>query len=74
MQNIDLRYADQCSTKSVSSHQGNMTLTTWPDCADGTSVSFAVYTVGRAQLPAAAGQLPGRVAGDLGLDQQHHHG
>ena len=29
---------------------------------------------GRAQLPAAAGQLSGRVAGDLGVDQQHHHG
>ncbi len=51
VQNIDLRYADHCSTKSVSSQQGNMTLTTWSDCIDGSSVSFAVYTVGVHSYP-----------------------
>lgn len=28
-----------------------MTLTTWPDCADGASVSFAVYTAGVHSYP-----------------------
>jgi poly(3-hydroxybutyrate) depolymerase/surface polysaccharide O-acyltransferase-like enzyme len=51
VQNAILRYTDRCSTKSVSSHQGNMTLTTWPDCVSGSSVSFAVYTVGVHSYP-----------------------
>jgi poly(3-hydroxybutyrate) depolymerase/peptidoglycan/LPS O-acetylase OafA/YrhL len=51
VQNTDLRYADQCSAKTVSSHQGNMTLTTWPDCSNGTSVSFAVYSAGVHSYP-----------------------
>jgi poly(3-hydroxybutyrate) depolymerase/surface polysaccharide O-acyltransferase-like enzyme len=51
VQNTDLRYADQCSAKSASSRQGNMTLTTWADCADGSSVTFAVYTVGVHSYP-----------------------
>ncbi len=51
VQNTDLRYADRCSTKSASSHQGNMTLTTWSDCAGGSSVSFAVYTAGVHSYP-----------------------
>jgi hypothetical protein len=28
-----------------------MTLTTWPDCLSGSSVSFAVYTVGVHSYP-----------------------
>ena len=51
VQNAILRYADQCSAKSASSHQGNMTLTTWPDCLAGSSVSFAVYTAGVHSYP-----------------------
>jgi poly(3-hydroxybutyrate) depolymerase/surface polysaccharide O-acyltransferase-like enzyme len=51
VQNTDLRYTDQCSAKSASSHTGNMTLTTWPDCAGGSSVTFAVYTVGVHSYP-----------------------
>jgi poly(3-hydroxybutyrate) depolymerase/peptidoglycan/LPS O-acetylase OafA/YrhL len=51
VQNTDLRYADQCSAESVSSQQGNMTLTTWSDCLDGSSVSFAVYTAGVHSYP-----------------------
>jgi poly(3-hydroxybutyrate) depolymerase/peptidoglycan/LPS O-acetylase OafA/YrhL len=51
VQDADLRYADQCSTTSASAQQGNMTLTTWPDCADGASVSFAVYTAGVHSYP-----------------------
>ena len=49
--NAELRYADECSTKSTSSHQGNMTLTTWSNCLDGASVSFAVYTAGVHSYP-----------------------
>jgi poly(3-hydroxybutyrate) depolymerase/surface polysaccharide O-acyltransferase-like enzyme len=51
VQNNILRYEDQCSTESASSHQGNMTLTTWSDCAGGSSVSFAVYTAGVHSYP-----------------------
>ncbi|HEX3513733.1 MAG TPA: acyltransferase family protein [Trebonia sp.] len=51
VQNNILRYEDQCSTESTSSHQGNMTLTTWSDCLDGSSVSFAVYTAGVHSYP-----------------------
>jgi poly(3-hydroxybutyrate) depolymerase len=51
LQNAVLRYADQCSAKSESSSQGNMTLTTWPDCRGGASVTFAVYTAGVHSYP-----------------------
>jgi poly(3-hydroxybutyrate) depolymerase len=51
VQNATLRYADQCSDKSVSAGQGNMTLTTWSDCLDGSSVTFAVYTAGVHSYP-----------------------
>ena len=51
VENTTLRYEDQCSAESASSHQGNMTLTTWSDCLDGSSVSFAVYTAGVHSYP-----------------------
>ena len=51
VQDTTLRYDDQCSAKSVSAQQGNMTLTTWSDCLDGSSVSFAVYTAGVHSYP-----------------------
>jgi poly(3-hydroxybutyrate) depolymerase/peptidoglycan/LPS O-acetylase OafA/YrhL len=51
VENNILRYEDQCSTESSSSQQGNMTLTTWSDCLDGSSVSFAVYTAGVHSYP-----------------------
>ena len=51
VQNTDLKTADQCPAKSESSSQGNMTLTTWPDCLDGSSVTFAVYTAGVHSYP-----------------------
>jgi poly(3-hydroxybutyrate) depolymerase len=50
-ENADLRSEDQCSTESAKAAQGNMTLTTWSDCLDGSSVSFAVYTVGVHSYP-----------------------
>jgi polyhydroxybutyrate depolymerase len=51
VQNATLRYADQCSAKSETSSLGNMTLTRWPDCLDGSSVTFAVYTAGVHSYP-----------------------
>ena len=51
VENNTLRYEDQCSTESASSHQGNMTLTTWSNCLNGSSVSFAVYTAGVHSYP-----------------------
>jgi poly(3-hydroxybutyrate) depolymerase/peptidoglycan/LPS O-acetylase OafA/YrhL len=51
VQNTDLKTADGCAAKSRSSSAGNMTLTTWPDCLDGASVSFAVYTAGVHSYP-----------------------
>ena len=51
VENVDLRNEDQCTSKSVSSHQGNMTLTTWSDCLNDSSVSFAVYTAGVHSYP-----------------------
>jgi poly(3-hydroxybutyrate) depolymerase/surface polysaccharide O-acyltransferase-like enzyme len=58
VQNAILRYADQCPAKSVSSQQGNMTLTTWPDCLGGSSVSFAVYTAGAHSYPRPPASYP----------------
>lgn len=46
VQSAKLRASSLCSTKSVKEAQGNMTYTLWPDCANGTSVGFAVYTAG----------------------------
>jgi poly(3-hydroxybutyrate) depolymerase/surface polysaccharide O-acyltransferase-like enzyme len=51
VQDTMLKTADRCSTKSQSSSQGNMTLTTWADCTGGSSVSFAVYTAGVHSYP-----------------------
>jgi poly(3-hydroxybutyrate) depolymerase/peptidoglycan/LPS O-acetylase OafA/YrhL len=51
VQNTDLKTADGCGARSVSSAQGNMTLTTWPDCLDGSSVTLAVYTAGVHSYP-----------------------
>jgi poly(3-hydroxybutyrate) depolymerase/peptidoglycan/LPS O-acetylase OafA/YrhL len=42
----DLKTSDGCSARSQSASQGNLTLTTWPDCIGAASVSFAVYTAG----------------------------
>jgi polyhydroxybutyrate depolymerase len=53
VQDTDLKTADGCSAKSESSSEGNMTLTRWPDCLDGSSVTFAVYTAGVHSFPRA---------------------
>lgn len=46
VQSAKLRASSLCSAKSVKEAQGNMTYTLWPDCANGTSVGFTVYTAG----------------------------
>jgi polyhydroxybutyrate depolymerase len=58
VQNADLRASSQCSSKSASSSQGNMTYTLWSDCAAGTSVGFAVYTAGVHSFPRPPGSYP----------------
>ncbi len=58
VQNAILRYADRCTGTSVSAKQGNMTLTTWPDCSGGSSVSFAVYTTGVHSYPRPPASYP----------------
>jgi poly(3-hydroxybutyrate) depolymerase/peptidoglycan/LPS O-acetylase OafA/YrhL len=51
VQDTDLKTADGCGAKSESSTEGNMTLTRWPDCLGGSSVTFAVYTAGAHSFP-----------------------
>jgi poly(3-hydroxybutyrate) depolymerase/peptidoglycan/LPS O-acetylase OafA/YrhL len=51
VQDTDLKTADGCGAQSQSSSAGNMTLTTWADCLDGSSVTFAVYTAGVHSFP-----------------------
>ena len=53
VQDAALKTADGCSAKSQSSSEGNLTLTTWADCLDGSSVTFAVYTAGVHSFPRA---------------------
>lgn len=51
VQNTDLKFADVCSARSDRSSEGNLTLTTWADCAKGASVTFAVYSAGEHSWP-----------------------
>jgi polyhydroxybutyrate depolymerase len=54
-----LQAADQCSERSVSSSYPTMTLTTWEDCASGSRLQFAAYTVGSHGFPFTRGKTPG---------------
>jgi poly(3-hydroxybutyrate) depolymerase/surface polysaccharide O-acyltransferase-like enzyme len=47
----DLRTDDGCTSESTSTSQGDMTYTLWSDCADGSSVGFAVYSAGVHSFP-----------------------
>lgn len=58
VQNARLRASSQCSPKSVTESQGNMTYTLWPDCAAGTSVGFTVYSGGVHSFPRPPGSYP----------------
>ena len=58
VQNNILRYQDQCTTRSQTSREQDLTLTTWPDCAAGSSVTFAVYSTGVHSYPRPPGSFP----------------
>ncbi len=58
VQNADLRSSSQCTTTSQTVRQGNVTYTLWPDCADGASVGFAVYSAGVHSFPRPPGSYP----------------
>lgn len=46
-----LHTADDCPSKSAALHSGQMTLTTWSGCADGTRLAFAVWPDGEHFFP-----------------------
>ncbi len=52
----ELHAAEKCPAKSTVTHSGDMTLTTWSGCADGTRLGFAVWPGGVHSFPAAARQ------------------
>jgi polyhydroxybutyrate depolymerase len=54
-----LRAADQCSERKVASRFPTMTLTTWENCASGTRLQFAAYSVGAHGFPFTRGSTPG---------------
>ena len=58
VQNNILRYEDQCTTRSQTSKEQDLTLTTWPDCASGSSVTFAAYSTGVHSYPRPPGSFP----------------
>jgi poly(3-hydroxybutyrate) depolymerase/surface polysaccharide O-acyltransferase-like enzyme len=58
VQNADLRSSSQCTTTSQTVKQGMVTYTLWPDCANGTSVGFAVYSGGVHSFPRPPGSYP----------------
>jgi len=54
---------DVCSTKKTTTQtRGILRLTTWPDCADGTRLAFAVYHGGGHSFPQASGATPSAAA------------
>lgn len=58
VQIANLVASSQCSPKTEKTAQGNMTYTLWPDCANGTSVGFTVYTAGVHSFPRPPGSYP----------------
>lgn len=54
----DLRTADKCTAATTKAHSGNMTLTTWTACADGTRVGFAVWSAGVHSFPRPPVSVP----------------
>jgi poly(3-hydroxybutyrate) depolymerase/peptidoglycan/LPS O-acetylase OafA/YrhL len=57
-----LETLDRCSAKTTKQTRGIMALTTWPDCADGTRLAFAVYHGGGHSFPQASGATPSAAA------------
>jgi len=57
-----LESADGCTTQTTTQARGILHLTTWPDCADGTRLAFAVYHGGGHSFPQASGATPSAAA------------
>lgn len=53
-----LRKAEECPSASAAAHTGQMTLTTWAGCADGTRLGFAVWSGGVHSFPRPPGSVP----------------
>lgn len=47
----ELRKKEQCPADGAKFHSGQMTLTTWSGCADGTRLAFAVWSTGEHLFP-----------------------
>jgi poly(3-hydroxybutyrate) depolymerase/peptidoglycan/LPS O-acetylase OafA/YrhL len=58
VQNNILRYQDGCTTASETSKEQDLTLTTWTNCKNGTTVTFAVYSTGVHSYPRPPGSFP----------------
>ncbi len=54
----DLRTVDKCTGASTGAHSGNMTLTTWTSCANGTRIGFAVWASGVHSFPRPPASVP----------------
>jgi polyhydroxybutyrate depolymerase len=54
----DLRAAEKCTAKSSVTRSGTMTQTTWPACAGGTRVAFAVWPGGVHSFPRPPASVP----------------
>lgn len=57
-----LRALDGCTGNPAASRNGAMTMTTWPDCASGHRVGFAVWDTGGHNFPPPKGKTPGAAA------------
>jgi poly(3-hydroxybutyrate) depolymerase/peptidoglycan/LPS O-acetylase OafA/YrhL len=58
VQNNILRYQDGCTAESETSKEQDLTLTTWPDCGGGASVTLAAYSTGAHSYPRSPGSFP----------------
>ena len=53
-----LRAAEKCPAKSATLHSGQMTLTTWSGCADGTRLALAAWSGGVHSFPRPPASVP----------------
>lgn len=54
----DLQETEQCPADDTVQHSGEMTLTTWSGCADGTRLAFGVWSVGVHAFPRPPASVP----------------
>jgi len=58
VQNNILRYQDGCTTETETSKEQQLTLTTWTNCKNGSTVTFAAYSTGVHSYPRPPGSFP----------------